>query len=148
MNDLVDRAVKICCERGSITIEGLKATAHRDGYGRCFRFADVVGESYFCVNFALWTSSRDTPLWLLIRDSASTNRQKLRDRRPPPVDIQGLSFLSTVSDFNTGVPIYLKAGVEHDEVVADVVKQIVEIAHMTEKAGNGPGESSRDTAAT
>lgn len=124
------------------------APASLDGYGCYFAFADTDGYAYLCVNFVLWTLRGDTPLWLLISDRVSIKREKLRDRRPAPMDIRGLTYLSKSSDYNTSVPVYLKTGVEYDEVVADAVEQIAEIAGMTDKASDRPEESMVDTTET
>ena len=49
---------------GWMHIQGLRATPQWYGYGRYFRFPEVVGYFWFGVNHERWAGSGDTPLWL------------------------------------------------------------------------------------
>ena len=124
IDDVVDgRGVK----DGWMSRRGLRATPQRDGYGRYFRFrnasGDVVpGDLFLCVNFWLWATSGDTPLWLWIGGSVPVDAGRLRQSVPSLVDYGNYGTYD--------VPIYLTAGVEYERVLADVVRQIREIREM------------------
>lgn len=146
LNNLIDRVIETGRTQGWITTKGARATPHRDGYGRYFRFTGADGFAFLCVQFSLWTSSRETPLWLLISDGTPVDREKLNARRPPPVDVRGSTWPSTVSDYNTGVPIHLKTAVEYDEVLDDVIRQIREVRDLVDGTGTSPEETTADGA--
>lgn len=130
LNKLIDDVVSICRTRGCISTEGLKATPQYDGYGRYLSFPGVDGYAFLCVNFSLWASSGDTPIWLLISERIQINRERLHDKHPLATDIRGLTFLSSRHDYSAGVPIHLKTRVEYDEVLDDFAKQISEVAEV------------------
>ncbi len=122
LNRLVDAVVDgRGVEQGWMTTTGLRATPQRHGYGRYFRFTDVPGELLFlCVNIRLWSTHGDTPLWLRIGWKTTVNIDKLRERVP------------TVAEGEDGwayeIPIYLKTGVEYEDVLDDFVCQLHGIA--------------------
>ena len=69
IDDVVDSRGR---QEGWLSVRGFRATAQRDGYGRYFRFRTDLGEVipgvlFLCVNYRLWATSGDTPLWLWIR---------------------------------------------------------------------------------
>ena len=109
-----------------MSVRGLKATAQRYGYGRYFRFRNDQGEVipavlFLCVNYRLWATSGDTPLWLWIDSGVPVSPAKLRDNVP-----------SLVEHGNNGpydVPI-LATGVEYGRVLDDVVRQVKAIWEM------------------
>ena len=64
--------------QGWMSVRNLRATAQRDGYGRYFRFRTDSGEVihgalFLCVNYRLWATSGDTPLWLSIGGDVPIN---------------------------------------------------------------------------
>jgi len=63
--DLVDEITEQLVENGVANLQGLRATPKRKGYGRYMR---IYGhECMFQVNFDLWSTNRETPLWLSIK---------------------------------------------------------------------------------
>ena len=69
LNRLIDDVVDVHGVRdGWMSVAGGRATPQRGGYGRYFRFRDgqglVPGYLFLCVNYGLWASRGDTPLWL------------------------------------------------------------------------------------
>ena len=124
IDDVVDgRGVK----DGWMSRRGLRATPQRDGYGRYFRFRDdsgdvVPGDLFLCVNFWLWATSGDTPLWLWIGASVPVDAGQLRQSVPSLVDYGNYGTYD--------VPIYLTSGVEYERVLADVVSQVRKIGEM------------------
>ena len=123
LNRLIDDVVD---SRGRperwMSVRGLRATAQRHGYGRYFRFRNDQGEVisgylFLCVNYRLWATSGDTPLWLRIGSEVPISPAKLRDRVPSLVELGDSSWLYDV-------PIYLKTGAEYGRVLDDVVHQV------------------------
>lgn len=112
--------------KGWMSTENLKATPQRDGYGRYFRFRTyqgevVSGDLFLCVNFRLWATSGDTPLWLRIGGDVPISPIRLRDSVPSLVE-------SERSSWPYDVPIYLQSGVEYGRVLDDAVRQLRAIA--------------------
>ena len=123
LNRLIDDVVNAHgVPQGWMTTRGLLATAQREGYGRYFRFTDVPGSLFLCVNFLQWATSGDTPLWLWIGSEVPVNVGKMRERVPSLVEYEGWSTYD--------VPIHLKTGVEYEAVLDDVVRQVREIADL------------------
>ena len=128
LDDVVDgRGVK----DGWMSIRGLRATPQRDGYGRYFRFrndlGDVVpGDLFLCVNYGLWATSGDTPLWVWIGSTVPVNAAQLRDSVP--------SLVEYGNHGTYDVPIYLTTGTEYERVLDDVVRQVKEIAGLVNGA--------------
>ncbi len=124
LDDVVDgHGVK----QGWMSVTGLRATPQRDGYGRYFRFRDTLGETvpgdlFLYVNFGLWSTSGDTPVWLWISSIVPVSAVQLQSH--------GLSVVEHGSNGPFDVPIHLTAGVEYERVLADVVRQIREIGEM------------------
>ena len=108
----------------------LRATPQRDGYGRYFRFKnapdEIPGDSFLCVNFDLWATEGDTPLWLRIHKDVPVNADKLRD------GVRSLVERET-GDYAYDVPIHLATGVEYASVLDDVVRQVREISNMVKE---------------
>ena len=117
LNRLIDDVVdNHGVKEGWMSVKGLRATPQRAGYGRYFRFAGVSGDLFLCVNYDLWATSGDTPIWLWIGGHVPVDSGKLRDRAPSLVEYEGYGTYD--------VPIYLKTGVEYEEVLNDAVDQV------------------------
>ena len=117
LNHLIDNVVDAHgVSQGWMTTRGLRATPQREGYGRYFRFTDVPGDLFLCVNFLQWATSGDTPLWLWIGSDVPVNVERLRERVPSLIEYEGWGTYD--------VPIHLKTGVEYDTVLDDVVSQV------------------------
>ena len=107
--------------QGWMSVGGLRAAAQRDGYGRYFRFKTdegklIPGDLFLCVNYRLWATSGDTPLWLWIGGDVPINSAHLRNNVPSLVELGGSGPYD--------VPIYLTPGAEFGRVLDDVVRQI------------------------
>ena len=121
-NHLIDEVVARGIENGWMSVKGLKATPQRAGYGRYLRFVDESGDCapyvfFFCVNFDYW-SSGDTPLWLWVVSQTELDPKLLDDTHWS----RDGGWLYR--------PIYLKVGVEYDNVLEDVVDQLRRIAEV------------------
>ena len=100
VDDVVDsRGVR----DGWMSIQGLRATPQRYGYGRNFLFPGVERPSWFGVNHERWSSNADTPLWLCEYDANWAAHW---------------------------TPIYPKLGVEYQEVLDDVASQLKAIGEL------------------
>ena len=109
---LDDHGVK----EGWMSVSGLRATPQRAGYGRYFRFLGVPGDLFLCVNYNLWATSGDTPLWLWISSKVPVERDRLRDLMP--------SLAEHGTSGPHDAPVHLKTGVEYEAVLSDVVDQV------------------------
>jgi hypothetical protein len=127
-NRLIDDVVsKRGVRDGWMSVKGLRATPQKDGYGRYFRFKNASGnvnrgDLFLCVNFRLWATSGDTPLWLWIDSKVPIDVGRLRQSMP-----------SLVDDTHNGtydVPMYVTTGVEYGRVLADVVLQAKTVRDM------------------
>ena len=122
LNRLIDAAVDDRgVPQGWMNITKSRATPQRDGYGRYFSFTDVPGYLFLCVHYRLWAMSAETPLWLRISSEVPVSTERIRDRVPSPADSGGRR------DYAFNVPIHLKTGVEYEDVLNDVVRQVREI---------------------
>lgn len=130
LNRLIDDVIRIGRSRGWITTQGLKATPLKEGYGRYFRFVGSPGILRLGVNFHLWSTSGETPLWLMIGEKVPVSPERLRNRLVPAVELFGWSTTHTPPGYNAGVPIHLKVGVEYDMVLDDALRQIGEVMHL------------------
>lgn len=126
LNRLVDDIVDShgVAERWMST-ENLRATSQRDGYGRYFRFRRTTGhvftgDRFLCVDFQLWATRADTPLWLKLWN---INADRLRQRFP--------LLAENCDRWNgCGVPIFLTTGEEYERVMDDAVTQVKEVGKV------------------
>ena len=116
INDLIDNVIRRGRQQLEMTTRNLRRTSQREGYGRYFRFIKVPGDLFLCVNTYLWATSADTPLWLWIGGGVPIDADKLREKVPSLIEYEGYGTYD--------VPIYLKAGVESQAVLDDVMSQI------------------------
>ena len=119
IDDVVDSRGR---PEGWMSVEGSRATAQREGYGRYFRFMTdlretVPGWLFLCVNHHLWATSGDTPVWLRIHSDVPVSAAQLRDSMPSVVEYGGNSGFCDV-------PIYLTPGAEYGRVLDNVVRQV------------------------
>ena len=93
---------------------GNAAVAYRGGYGRAFVAVDGQNPSWFGFEYKLWGTIGPSPLWVQVH----ADHWRTGDGTIEAIDdIYGRSKLKWV-------PIRLKLGAEHDEVIADVVAQL------------------------
>lgn len=126
LNSLIDSAIETGRAQGWITTKGLIATPQREGYGRYFGFVSVPGSLFLGVNYRLWTTEADTPLWLRIGDKVPIDAEMLSSKLPPSAQRKA----SSVSH----VPIRLRTGVEYEDVLSDVLGQIRDIKDIIDRA--------------
>lgn len=137
LNSLIDDAIESRGRKeGWISVRGFRATPQRDGYGRYFRFRSdlgdaIPGELFLCVNYYLWATSGDTPLWLWVGGGVPVNLALLREKFPSVLESEGGS-----GSFD--VPIYLTPGVEYGRVLDDVVGQVKAIWKMAASTSSEP----------
>ena len=123
LNRLIDDVVRSRGrQEGWMSTKGLIATPQRDGYGRYFRFRNdrgevIPGDLFLCVNYRLWATSGDTPLWLWIGSDVPISPVHLRDNVPSLAELGG-------SSGPYDVPIYLTPGAEYGRVLDNVVRQV------------------------
>ena len=125
IDDVVDSRGR---QEGWMSVEGLRATPQRDGYGRYFRFRTdqgevIPGDLFLCVNYRLWATSGDTPLWLWISGDVPISPAHLRGNVRSLVELGG-------SSGPYDVPIYLTPGAEYGRVLDNVVRQVKAIWEM------------------
>ncbi len=126
INQLIDDVIAQGVEQGWMSVDGLRATPQRAGYGRYVRFVDDSGvraqnDFFLCVNFDYWATKRDTPLWLWMGSKTERDLQ-LRDSNRSLVVFEDVDGLYT--------PVDLKVGVEYHRVSDDVVDQLRRIAEV------------------
>ena len=109
INDAIDaRGVG----EGWMNIVGLSTSSLGYGYGRYFRFPGMEEIWKLSLDHVQWATGGDTPLWLSC--NRDFNLKEMVDRAELRRD-------------GWWVAIYLKTGVEYDEVLDDVVRQLWEI---------------------
>lgn len=116
---IVDSVVDTAAHDGWVSVEGLRATAQRDGYLRFFQFRSEDGDStssaialYFSAD--RWVRSGTTPIWLRCwhePEQAALARQTEIEYEKDP---GGPGW----------VPLRLLTGVEYSDVLADVSTQV------------------------
>ena len=118
INWLIDKVIERGREKLEITTVGYRATPQLEGYGRYFGFTDVKGEFFLGVNFDLWATKTNTPLWLRIDKILPGYIVKLQNEIP----------LTCQDKYGyTQGPIDLKTGEEYSVVLDDIVSQISKI---------------------
>ncbi len=126
INRPIDQVIRQGRREIGITTANLRATPQRDGYGRYFRFTNIQGDLFLGVNYRLWSTRGDTPLWLWISGSVPVDVDRLREKAPQPEQHEG--------GRPSYIPIHLKTGVEHQAVLDDVVSQIKAIKDTVKTA--------------
>ncbi len=125
INDVVDgRGVP----QGWMSVEGFRATATSEGYGRYFRFTFTGvaftgvrdNQLFLGTNFRRWQEG-STPLWLQIR-------------------VPRLGF------WDKFIPIHLQTGLEYEGVLEDVVRQVRAVEDMIDREGVSLGRVRADDA--
>ena len=122
LNRLIDDAIDTNSgPQGWMDITGVRASPRREGYGRSFRFTGVPGDLFLCVEYSLWATKAESPLWLRVSRDVQVRAERILDRVPSSVDNGGQDY------YAIDVPIYLKTGVEYEDVLCDVLRQVREI---------------------
>ena len=125
-NQLIDDVVDRGCNEDWISVDGLRATPQRGGYGRYFRFKVdnrsvpvVPSDLFLCVHYDSWANKGDTPLWLLMKDNIPINA----NRPPSVIDYRQRGW-------RYGMPIRLLTGAERGRVLDDVIAQVKRIREL------------------
>lgn len=130
LNQLIDDAVLAHgVKQGWMTTKGLQVRAQREGYGRYFSFTDIPGWLFLGIEFSLWATSGDTPLWLMMEKEVPVDTEETLARTEYPVKYEGSGVFSGYFT----VPIHLRTGVEYQQVLNGVVDQIRRIRNMIAK---------------
>ena len=98
-------------------------------HGRFLWFKDVP--VWLGVQFTFWARYRETPVWLILRDTSfdgAATIEEIRRRAKPFLDRNPPEAIETGSDIL--IPIYLSAGTEYDGVLGDMVERLGEIASL------------------
>jgi hypothetical protein len=136
-NSIVNRVTEKLVADGFGSIKGLKATAAENWYGRYIKMS-----GYGCLihtNAGYWAEWRETPLWLNIKEAgemswdvtSSLRRglESLEIENPPRV------FFDKNDDDAPNVPLFIPFGVEQNEAVDAIVRQIKEVIGLLPKKG-------------
>ena len=134
IDQLIDDVINSRGEKLGITIEGRRRTSRPGLYGQYFRFTDVeekfFGEFFIGINFRLWETVGDIPLWLQIdKTTVRVDVEKLQSEfplMPPSID----------KSYYVYVPIDLKTGEEYQAVLDDVVSQIGKIRDAIDRSSH------------
>ena len=127
LNQLIDDAVLAHgVKQGWMSTKGLQARAQKEGYGRYFSFTDIPGWLFLGIDYSLWATSGDTPLWLMMKKKVPVDNGEVPDKTRYPVKYEGAGVFSGCSM----VPIHLRTGVEYQQVLTDVVDQIKRIRNV------------------
>ncbi len=113
-----DAVVARGARQGWINISGLSTSSLGYGYGRYFRFSEADEVWRLCLDYNQWATGGETPLWL--QSGGGVNLAEAIDQS---------RFLVNGS----WIAIYLKTGVEYDDVLDDVVRQLQEIGEAVRK---------------
>lgn len=112
---LVDDATNRLRNVGLVSVQGLRITPMKRGYGRYIRLGGVV--TWFGIHFPAWARHGDTPLWLSFHAGLP---ERLRQA--------GLADRMIASEDRYCIPIELPTGVEYDAVLDSVVTSLKNIA--------------------
>jgi hypothetical protein len=131
--NLVDEVVQQLETEGLANTKGLRSASTIGRYGRYFQFRGQGLYLYFTAWG--WSSDRPTPLWLKLWGADWTHKWSdglaLREHlasleaTDPPKIVYRDSYL--------GAPLNLPLGVEKEEVIADLVRQIREVLLLLPK---------------
>ncbi len=113
---LVNDATQRGREAGFIDTTGLRVTPQSYGYGGFMRIGtNQRAIAWLGVNYNLWATHRETPLWLMFSESGEMG---MKVRRKTGLMVER----------SDSIPIYLPTGVEYGEVLDAVVRRLQEIA--------------------
>lgn len=115
---LVNDATQLGRKAGILNTTRLRVTPQSYGYGGFIRIGtDMRAVAWLGVNYNLWATHRETPLWLMFNEAGEIANEVRR------------SSGMMVKDSNS-IPIYLPTGVEYDAVLDAVVERLREIAKL------------------
>ncbi|MEX0982570.1 MAG: hypothetical protein WD577_14580 [Bacteroidales bacterium] len=126
---LVDDLVTYGKQKTVISTKGLKSVGNINAYIRYVK----IGEYYARISFSnnLWLEHANTPLWLLIygKDYLDNNYgeyNRLKDKLTPLL-VRKPKKLFEIDNNPPLIPLYLRLGVPHSQVIDDLMNQILEV---------------------
>jgi len=123
---LVDDVTNRVVAEGYASVANLRASAGSGWYGRYLTLQGHGCLLHF--NASRWSELRATPLWLRVKDREWKLTQRLRDALSS-LEMEEPSRLLLIGD-ELLVPLYLPLGVEKDQVIEFLVRQVHEIASL------------------
>ncbi len=134
-NAIVDSVTASLAETKLVDTSGLRATPGSGYYGRYLRLAGV--DAFLACDIRKWMGHASTPLWITVYGTAwsasqpalvADRLQALERERP------GTVFGAPEHDFPS-VALFVPTGVERDEVIAAVCKQLERVADCVRDLG-------------
>jgi hypothetical protein len=114
---------------GIASTEGLNEVNTREWLGRYVAMNGWIGFIGLC--WKHWAAFRPTPMWLYINDTHAKDYQPLVEALEP-LTRKSPSRLLFDNHFPL-IPLYIKDGVDLDQVVDDLAKQLHEIAELMQQ---------------
>ena len=111
---------------GWLSTDGLRPASRDYGYGRYVALSGVIN-FWLGVNYDLWATTGESPMWLCVPSSASSILDEIE--RNLKIKVQ-----SNEGESWNWVPIRLEPGKEFDEVRDSVVSQLEAIAEVINNA--------------
>lgn len=121
---LVTDVVEQAQTRGIAETAGMLPTGDSDGWGRYFRIEGL--NVWLGVKFSLWASQVDTPLWFRLQSSTRDRFQTVRQSYAG-WELQTPARIVYDERDVPSFPMYLKFGMDRDQLVNLILDQIVEI---------------------
>jgi hypothetical protein len=115
--DLVDMVTEQLVHHKVANLQGLRATSTRSGYGRYMWIGHH--ECMFQVNFDLWGTNRETPLWFSISNKKISEKEA-KENPPRLIKINNRFYM----------PIFIPIGVEKSDVTKSLIQQIQEVTDI------------------
>jgi hypothetical protein len=110
---------------GTVRLDGLSRTASGAYIGR---YVSIAGwQCLLQVNWGLWASRRNTPIWLELNDWKARGYTPLSEELAPLLTDDPPRML-IADGWKRLIPIYLKEGASRDEVREDMANQIRSVA--------------------
>ena len=136
---LVDNATERAVHDGYASIESLKITPLRRGYGR-YLYLKGTGGAWFGIDFDRWArgSYPDTPIWLYFEQWGGKQNRELWPKTRSALT-SSLGRIDPPECFEEDhailVPVSLQTEVEYDELLEAVVKRLGDVAHLISLEG-------------
>lgn len=130
---LVDHLARNCQASGLCTLESRDGISGPGFWGYRLKFATTT--LLLCLSIERWASLRETPFWLLIYDAEGRPARGV-DARLGRLASEAPPRLLRDSETDAPlVPLFPRVGVDREAVLADLERQVVEVARLL---GEGP----------
>lgn len=137
---LIDKTIEELGQRVTISLEGLRPSPYRGGYVRYFTSAPFAFGLY--LDFENWHQFGETPLWLGIKDIATTDWGVTPELWNKVNGVAGYNNRKAIDiKGDPYFPLFPKLGVEEDVVVSALatdIKQIIELLHTCNQQSVSP----------